>query len=177
MEVPMMSEPFARGDERGPADAHGAGLVYKPMPKRLSVMPVILLREKRQQEPVRWIRSARRWIHRSFLLACGAELDRRLGIEEPDPFGLQLREQPVGFRGRHGHDDFQGLIGELNEKRRVDASMVAKTLARGNKSRPADAHGTRLRDEPMGERLPMMPVVLLREKRQLVTVHGILAQS
>ena len=115
MQVPVMTKSLAGSDQRCSTDAHSASLFHQPMRQRLVVMQVVLLGEKGQLETVHRIRRMWTCFNRSFPFTCRTELDRRLGVEELDLFGPQLREEPIGLLCRHRHDDFQGLVGEFDE--------------------------------------------------------------
>src|SRR6185369_2187002 len=52
VQTAVVSEPFAAGNQRRPADAHRARFLDEPMAKRLAAMAVVLLGEERQLETV-----------------------------------------------------------------------------------------------------------------------------
>src|SRR5574338_995627 len=93
------------------------------------------------------------------------------------PLGLQTREEAlgIGLAGHHLH--LLGLVGKLEEVGRVDAPVLAETLAAGDQRRPRQTQITRQEQQPLAQRLAVMALVLLGEEGDLITVHAISSKN
>src|SRR4029453_6155204 len=69
-------------------------------------------------------------MHGSILGANRAELNRNLGIEDLDTFGLQLHKEAISLVRCHRHDNFEWLVREMHEVRVMDPAVVTEALAR-----------------------------------------------
>jgi hypothetical protein len=110
-------------------------------------------------------------------LAQHAELHRRFHVEEMHVLGFEAREELLRFFFGHRHHDFDGLVGELEEMRRVEAPMLSEPLGGGNHGCAAQPQLPCDLDQPLGDGLAAMAVVLHGDEADLVALHGLTAPS
>ncbi len=69
-----------------------------------------------------------------------AELDGRLDVEQMHAFGAQAREEPFRLVRADRHHNLDGLVGQLEEARRMDAPVMAEAFDAGHHSGAGQAH-------------------------------------
>ena len=96
---------------------------------------------------------------------------------ESTPWMPILAKMAVSVGCAHGHGDLDGLVCQVEEVGRMQAAVMAHTLARSDERDPIDAHLARCLDQPLRQRLPAVPTVLLGKECQLIALHAVLLRK